>query len=282
MVFISSNIVLRTSLSLPIPQPGETCAEDNTDTIPPLCLEDFATFDLAQEVASWYDTNRNPSLEWDDTNLQSALGKLTHAVETSSLYSSHYNDDSNSLEKVHSLFRDMLISYHELLESMKPPEFTTLPNLVYQHNGEVSVALVAQAIDGLTRTYGTRFPEDAEPLRADFTAWLAFVGLELEKRGLDDGEDDEYEDEQNGEKDDERSDRSGGESLATANGKKELIVATPFSEWLATRQVTANAKGLDDVTAKFTKRCYGEIGSNLGLLLAQKMTSRTTCSRSMA
>ncbi|KAH8754570.1 hypothetical protein F5883DRAFT_650412 [Diaporthe sp. PMI_573] len=68
------------------PQPGETCAEDNTDTIPPLCLEDFATFDLAQEVASWYDTNRNPSLEWDDTNLQSALGKLTHAVETSSLY----------------------------------------------------------------------------------------------------------------------------------------------------------------------------------------------------
>jgi hypothetical protein len=38
----------------------------------------------------------------------------------------------------------MLISYHELLESMKPPEFTTLPNLVYQHNGEVSVALVAQ------------------------------------------------------------------------------------------------------------------------------------------
>ncbi|KAH8752822.1 hypothetical protein F5883DRAFT_576070 [Diaporthe sp. PMI_573] len=73
----------------------------------------------------------------------------------------------------------MLILYHELLESMKPPEFTTLPNLVYQHNGEVSVALVAQAIDGLTRTYGTRFPEDAEPLRADFTAWLAFVGLDV-------------------------------------------------------------------------------------------------------
>ncbi|KAJ9133149.1 hypothetical protein NKR23_g10909 [Pleurostoma richardsiae] len=239
------------------PQQGETHGEDNTETIPPLIL---ATFELAKEVASWYDTNRNPLLEWDDRELQSTLGKLTCAVKT---------DD---LDEVHSFFCGMLVSYHELLESMKPPEFTTLSRLVAHHKGE-SVALIAQAIDGLTRTYDTRFPEDAEPLTAAFTAWLASVGLALEKRELKEGDEDEEdgdgsdgdEDEQDAEKDDNHSDRSGGENSAASNGEKEPFVATPFAEWLATRQVTADARGLDEVR-RFMVRFSGETGDSAGLL----------------
>jgi hypothetical protein len=193
-------------------------------------LKDLATFELAKEVASWSDTNRNPMLKWDDLKVQSTLGKLTYTVKTYSPYSpkcSHNSHNSHGLEKMYSLFRDTLISYHKLLESIKPPKFTMLPALVYHHKGTPSVALIAQAIDGLTRTYRTRFLKNAEPITTEFTAELRFVGLELEKRKLEKGEKDK--DKQDGEKDDNRSNRSIRENMVAVNGEKESIVITPFS-----------------------------------------------------
>lgn len=65
-------------------------------------------------------------------------------------------------------------------------------------------ALALAALDGLTRTYGARYPKDAEPFTKDFTAWLMSIGLELEERALGNGDEDEDENEQDDERDDNR------------------------------------------------------------------------------